>query len=181
MAEGGGSVAAAPSASFLAWPRWFVPIAIATLVLDQLSKWWLFSLPGDASLPAWIQRAENTGVAWSIGHRMPAAVAAVTIVLIPILCWVWWRHFRLSGAWENLAFGAILGGAFGNGIDRMLAQAGRLHGVRDFIYVDLGVWPANPWPTFNIADSGICCGFLVLVALSFRKPQPAPGSARLVS
>ncbi|MBA2479517.1 MAG: signal peptidase II [Planctomycetes bacterium] len=149
--------------------------------MDQWTKWWLFSLPDTRGLPSWISRAENTGVAWSIGHQVPALVALVTLILIPVLCWVWWRYFRPIGPWENLAFGAILGGAVGNGIDRLLAQLGHLRGVRDFIYVDLGVWPADPWPTFNIADAGISCGFLVLVVLSFRKPQPAASSARLVS
>ena len=52
--------------------------------------------------------------------------------------------------------------------------AGSLAGVRDFIHVDLGFWPLNPWPTFNIADAGITGGFLVLAALSLAKPKPGP-------
>ena len=39
-----------------------------------------------------------------------------------------------------------------------------------FLHVDLGFPPFHPWPTFNIADSGICVGFAILVLLSFRKP-----------
>ncbi len=165
----------------MAWPLWFLPAALATLVLDQATKWWLFALPADAPLPGWIERAVNPGVAWSIGRDAPAMVALITVVLIPVLCWVWWRYFRTAGAWENLAFGAILGGAFGNGIDRALARFGTIGGVRDFIHVDLGVAPFHPWPTFNIADAGITCGFVILVILNFRKHQPAPTTAGLVS
>jgi signal peptidase II len=176
------SVPAAPARAFAYWRRWFFPVALATLLLDQATKSWLFSLPSDARLPSWIVRAENSGVAWSIGHQLPLLVAAITLVLIPVLCWVWWRWFRPIGPLENLAFGAILGGAVGNGIDRVLAQFGQLGGVRDFIRVDLGFPPADPWPTFNIADAGITCGFLILVMLSFRKPAAsAAPSARLAS
>jgi signal peptidase II len=70
--------------------------------------------------------------------------------------------------WENLAFGLVLGGALGNAIDRVAFRLGRLGGVRDFIHVDLGFWPLNPFPTFNLADSGITVGFALLVLLSLR-------------
>jgi signal peptidase II len=162
-----------PSAPFAAWARWFVPAAALVLALDQATKWWLFSLPRGTRFPSWIALAENKGVAWSIGHRTPEFVAIATAVLIPILAWVWWTRFRRAGAWENLAFGLILGGAVGNAIDRGLAMAHAcgLEGVRDFINVDLGFAPFDPWPTFNLADAGISGGFLVLVALSFRKPR----------
>jgi signal peptidase II len=168
--------AAAPSADFAAWARWFWPAALVVLALDQATKWWLFSLPSETRLPSWIVLAQNRGVAWSVGDRSPGLVALATSVLIPVLAWVWWSRFRRLGAWENLAFGLILGGALGNAFDRGAAflHCFNLSGVRDFIYVDLGFWPAHPWPTFNVADSGITIGFLVLVALSFRKPRAAP-------
>lgn len=175
------SAPAAPGPDAPGWARWFVPAAVVTLLLDQATKWWLFSLPHGTRFPDWIALHHNTGVAWSMGQSMPGVVAVVTAVLIPLLAVMWWRWFRRLGAGENLAFGLILGGAVGNGIDRLCAQVGwgRMSGVRDFIHVDLGVWPANPWPTFNIADSGICVGFIILVALSFAKPAPAAPSRAL--
>ena len=180
MSQGPSLTAPPPSEapSYPLWWRWFAPAALAVLIADQLSKWWLFALPADARLPGFISRVENRGVAWSIGHNNPGLVVAATLVLIPLLSVIWWIWFRRHGPAENLAFGLILGGALGNAIDRVCAHfaLGGLHGVRDFISVDLGFPPANPWPTFNIADSGITVGFLILVALSFVKTQATPAA-----
>ncbi len=159
----------------VAWVRWFVPPLMVTLTLDQVTKEWLFAQFAKSAapdLPRWIELSHNTGVAWGMGNSMPMVVVLVTALLIPLLSWVWWKHFRSLGRAENLAFGAVLGGALGNGIDRARMAAGSLAGVRDFIHVDLGFWPLNPWPTFNIADAGITCGFLVLAAMSLAKPKP---------
>lgn len=156
-------------APFVRWLPWFATPALATLILDLVSKQVLFALPRDATLPSFISLAYNPGVAWSLFAEHPWLVIALTGVLIPVLAVVWWRAYRLLGAWENLAFGCILGGAAGNAVDRVLTRLGELHGVRDFIHVDLGFWPLNPWPTFNIADSGICVGFVIIFLLSLRK------------
>ena len=169
----------------ISWKRWFLPAAIITLVGDQISKWWVFSLPATTVFPDWIYRAENTGTAWSMFRDQPQLVTLLTLFLIPGLTWLWWARYRQAGAATNLSFGLILGGAVGNGIDRVAARlastgpgasgasgAFGTHGVRDFIHVDLGFWPAHPWPDFNLADSGITIGFLVLVALSFTSPPP---------
>jgi signal peptidase II len=177
-----GAPDAAPSIA-VAWARWFIPSALAVLVLDQLSKWWVFARD-ERSFPSWIVHAHNTGVAWSVGQGMPLVVAIATLVLIPILAWVWWSRFRALGAAENLAFGLILGGAVGNAIDRACALAGafRITGVRDFINIDLGFPPFHPFATFNVADAGISVGFVILVALSFRKPRAhAPTRAAAVA
>lgn len=163
------------------WAWWFVPPLVGVLVVDLLTKSWLFSLPATADLPGWIERSYNTGVAWGMGNEWPKLVALVTALLIPLLTWIWWRYFRMLGRSENLAFGAVLGGALGNGVDRALTQAGQIGGVRDFIFVKLGFWPLNPWPTFNVADAGISVGFVVLALLSLRKPKTgvSPGTGTL--
>ena len=159
---------------FSTWARWFVPALVVVLLADQITKIWLVSFKGIQTLPTWAQawlwESHNTGVAWGIGSSMPVLVVAMTVVLIPILCWVWWKQFRPLGGGENLAFGAVLGGAFGNAIDRVLSQFGQVEGVRDFIHVDLNLIGINYiWPTFNVADAGISCGVIALVVLSFFK------------
>lgn len=163
------------------WARWFVPPLVAVLLLDQVTKFWIFSLAHE-SLPRWMDQHHNTGVAWGIGNQAPLLVTLVTLVLIPLLTWVWWRQFRLCGAAENLAFGAVLGGALGNAIDRVLTQLGQMAGVRDFIVVDLNhVGIDYIWPTFNIADAGISCGVVALALLSlFKRPAPPPPGAQAV-
>lgn len=161
-----------PRSAFAGWARWFIPSLVATVGLDQVSKTWIFGLQ-KASLPPWLAQHWNTGVAWSLFDRHPGFVALLTGILIPILVVIWWRAYRGISGWENLAFGFILGGALGNGWDRLLAVLGYWPGVRDFIVVDLNVVGIPyVWPTFNLADSGISIGFVILLARSFVRQAP---------
>lgn len=163
------------------WMPWSLGSALAVLVLDQASKWWLQTLVPDGAhssvrpdhWPTWMEWHHNPGVAWGMLGTMPWLVGVMTLVLIPVLVVFWWRSWR-SNVWENLGAGLVLGGALGNAIDRLLAMAGELAGVRDFIHVDLGFWPFHPWPTFNIADAGITVGFIMLVGYGLV-PRRAPG------
>lgn len=168
------------AASPLRWTIWFWPALLATLILDLVSKSAVFNLRAD-SLPGWIERHYNTGVAWSLFANHPGFVAALTAALIPLLAWVWWSGYRKLGRMENLAFGLILGGALGNGYDRALALFKHWPGVRDFIHVDLHpVGIDYIWPTFNLADSGITVGFVLLLIRAFApvpKPKPAPSAS----
>lgn len=160
------------------WWVWFWPALAATLVGDLASKSYVFSLPRYGN-PPWIRHDYNTGIAWSMLRDHPGFVAALTFVLIPVLAAIWWRGYRRLGRCENLAFGLILGGALGNAWDRAWAVAGHWPGVRDFIMVDLGFPPFDPWPIFNLADSGITIGFLLLLAVAFRPAaKPAPAETR---
>lgn len=148
------------------WLPWFAASGLATLILDLVTKQVLFAFPPDTEFPAWIRLAVNPGVAWSLFAEHPSLVLGLTFLLIPVLVWVWWTSYRKEGALPNLAFGMVLGGALGNAVDRVAAFFGYIGGVRDFLHVDLGFPPFDPWPTFNIADSGICVGF----ALVFLMP-----------
>ena len=53
------------------------------------------------------------------------------------------------------AIGLIIGGAIGNVVDRV-----RFGGVIDFLYFHLGSWY---WPAFNLADSAICIGVMIML------------------
>ena len=169
------AAAAAPvAAASSRWAAIFAPVLLATLAIDQASKYYLFALPDSAELPSWLERAVNPGVAWGVFGGSPNAVVAMTLALIPLLTWVWWRHFR-RGVAENTAFGLILGGALGNGWDRVTAASRPAwhgaRGVRDFILVDLNAVGIDyRWPNFNLADAAICVGFILLVLLAWRKP-----------
>ena len=163
---------------FTSWRQWFIPVVLSTFVLDLLTKQLIFALPSTFEHLSWIRLAYNQGVAWSLFAEHPWLVVGLTVVLIPVLGLVWWKQYRSVGALENVAFGLVLGGALGNAVDRIGMAAGQLHGVRDFLHVDLGFPPFHPWPTFNLADSGICIGFALLVLLSFRSTTvPAAHSA----
>ncbi len=165
------------------WAPWFLPAALITAVVDLWSKAAVFArYPEGTSFSWWGETTYNRGVAWGLFGQFPGAVMVLTLLLIPVLGWVWWRQFRLTGAAANLAFGCILGGAVGNGWDRMMTRvvgpAGGYSGVRDFIRIDLnGVGIPYIWPNFNVADAGISVGFIILVSLVLFKPTPRTGLA----
>lgn len=181
-----GSVSSSQSARQLAWARWFVPVLLVVLITDQVTKFWIFSLdPADFHDGGWLAQHWNTGVAWGMGNQAPLLVTLITLLLIPLLTWVWWSQFRRIGVAENLAFGAVLGGALGNAFDRVCTQAGlfQLRGVRDFIVADLNhIGIPYVWPTFNVADAGISCGVVALALLSLvKRPAPtAPGTQAVI-
>lgn len=116
-----------------------------------------------------ITRTENTGAAFGLfrGGRV-AFVAVSAVAAIAIFCFR--RAIARLSAWEQAAFGLILGGAVGNLIDRT-----RLGAVVDF--VDLGVGDLR-FPAFNVADSAISIGVAILaVNLIFpRRPCESPNT-----
>ncbi len=70
----------------------------------------------------------------------------------------------------NVALALILGGAIGNVIDRV-----RLGHVVDFVQVHAGGYY---WPAFNVADSAITIGAVLLIWDSFRKPVLANSTGK---
>jgi signal peptidase II len=72
-----------------------------------------------------------------------------------------------------VALGLVGGGAIGNLIDRVIYGS-----VTDFVVVDLGFWPLNPWPAFNVADAALVVGVLLMVVDVFRAPKAAAVPAK---
>ena len=68
----------------------------------------------------------------------------------------------------QVALGLVGGGAIGNLIDRIA-----FGGVTDFLVFDLGFWPFNPWPAFNIADAALVVGVGLMAIDMVRPPQSA--------
>ena len=106
----------------------------------------------------------NTGAAWSMfsGRSIPLALLALA-TLIGIY---FWRHsLGLRQPLTQVAFGLLCGGIVGNLVDRLL------HGhVIDFLDLHFGTYI---YPTFNVADSGICVGVILYLWQSLRGPSPA--------
>lgn len=147
-------------------------IAIAgTLALDQLSKWVaLRELGPNGSrdvieiIPGVLRFifARNTGSAFGMfqGAEWLKIVAVLAVILLAI-------YFvrQASKDWVlSLALGLQVGGALGNIVDRY-----RRGYVVDWIDV-------SRWPTFNLADTGITIGVVLLMyALLFRDPDRTRG------
>ncbi len=121
-----------------------------------------------------LRLAGNTGAAFSIFGDLSGTARALIFGGVTIIAFVaivhMWGQTRLK--LQQAGFILLLGGAIGNAIDRL-----RLGYVVDFIqwyYKDF------VWPTFNIADVGICVGIGLLFVDAIvnrnaeeRAPQPA--------
>ena len=143
-------------------------IAAAVVVLDQATKvliehW----LPFGASvyvLPVLdLVHVRNTGAAFSFlaGASGWQREFFITIAFIAA-AWIIWMLVRAERGQAVFcaALSLILGGALGNLIDRV-----RLGGVIDFLYFH---WGPHYWPAFNVADSAISCGAVLLIIDALR-------------
>ena len=75
----------------------------------------------------------------------------------------WMRKLSAKEKWNNIAYALIIGGAVGNVFDRVV------HGfVVD--YLDF-FWGSYHWPAFNLADSAICIGAVMIILDGFRNKK----------
>ncbi|MBD3370236.1 signal peptidase II [Candidatus Fermentibacteria bacterium] len=103
----------------------------------------------------------NAGAAFSLSWGGPTFLLVFNVAAAALVCVLLARCGRCTPL-TGLALGAILGGAVGNVLDRLLYGA-----VVDFI--DVGAFGFR-WPTFNVADIGITVGGLTLI-LFYRRPR----------
>ena len=104
----------------------------------------------------------NTGAAWSLFSGRSgslALLAAATLVAI----YAWRRQLGLRLLPVQISFGLLCGGIAGNLLDRLL----RGH-VVDFLDFHFGSYV---FPTFNVADSGICVGVAIYLLNSLRQSE----------
>ena len=113
-----------------------------------------------------LRLAYNSGVAFSMGDRLPEGViVAITAAIAVAIMLYAWRRAPQAGWVERIAGGAVIGGALANVVDR--ARDGR---VTDYLHTG---W----WPTFNLADTFLVTGFIV-IALLHARPERSTGTAR---
>ncbi len=98
----------------------------------------------------------NTGAAFGIFQHQTHILTGISILVL-ILILIFRRQIANSGRIFQTGFGLIAGGAFGNLIDRL-----RFGYVVDF--VDFRIWPV-----FNVADSAITIGVILLLWKIFRR------------
>ena len=110
----------------------------------------------------------NPGASWGIGAGKTALLLSGSAIALVFMFWLF-TSLRPKQWVAQVALGMLLGGALGNTYDRIF-NGGK---VVDFIDVNLGFWPANPWPAFNIADSLLCVGVGILLVSMLFKPKDA--------
>lgn len=141
--------------------RYFFPLLI--LVADQLSKFWVMDFLNVAPVVRVtsffnLVHVHNTGVSFGLfsgyGDVGKWALVALTgAIMVMVAKW-------LAREQKNMlifAYGLILGGAAGNLLDRLMYG-----GVRDFLDFYVMLEQAYHWPAFNLADSAIVVGVMVL-------------------
>ncbi len=141
----------------------WVWLSLVVLVLDQWTKYLAiihleFMLPIEV-LPMlnWTM-VFNEGVAFSFladqGGWQRWFLSGLAIVVVTWLVYWLWQNKRTARL-QNSALALVIGGALGNVYDRLL-----LGYVIDFIDVYYGSYH---WPAFNLADSAICVGAVLLI------------------
>ena len=107
----------------------------------------------------------NPGAAFSLFRDAPATIRLPLFLLVTVVVSAalvsYLRSTPVERTWTVVALGAILGGALGNLVCRV-----RYGEVVDFVYLHWGEWY---WPAFNVADSAISVGAVVLLLASFRR------------
>ena len=155
--------------------RWLILLAAAPLIViaDQVTKGWIREYPvGSVIFQEGFFRIvhiENSGAAFGLfqGHSIILIVirfAALALILAYFaLIHNKYRLFRSTFGW--LALSLIFAGTSGNLIDGLNPN---VSGITDFVYI-------GPWPAFNVADSSISVG-VVLLALTvlFNREKPEP-------
>lgn len=133
--------------------------ALLIVVADQFSKLWIRSnlATGESLFEVGffrLTRVHNTGAAFGLfqGQSFPLTIIALVGVAALLLYALFFHHKLpfLKNRLGKLALGLVLGGTVGNLIDRIY-----LGYVTDFI-------DFNFWPAFNIADSAIVVGTIIL-------------------
>jgi len=178
--------------TFLWWP---MLIVLAVILLDQITKIWTVSASSGAN-PSLITvvfddyfnivHYRNKGAAWGMFSNSTPILA-----IISLLAFIYFV-FDFPALTENIKFrkfswSLLIGGVFGNFIDRAFRPEGVVDMVEVFIpipsfmhsfvekFVRLTDYGAYHFPAFNVADAGICvgvlCYFVHVVFFSKKKEE----------
>lgn len=176
----------------------FSVIAALFCALDLGTKHWIFERlgrPGESDV--WwlipdvfgLQTSLNQGALFGIGQgQIPLFATLSCVALVGIIGWVWADSTRSVFLASTL--GLITAGILGNLWDRLGLHRMRwsdfdadvwgcpremvgepIYAVRDWILVMLGDYP---WPNFNIADSCLVCGAILIGLYALLVPTPKP-------
>ncbi|PWS39458.1 signal peptidase II [Streptomyces sp. ZEA17I] len=171
-ADGGGSTAADAAANAGVGKRKIlalVAVAIVAYLLDLVSKLIVVAKlehqPPIDIIGDWLQfRAlRNPGAAFGFGEAFTVIFTIIAAGVIVVVIRLARKLYSLPWA---IALGLLLGGALGNLTDRIFRAPGVFEGaVVDFI-------APKHFAVFNLADSAIVCGGILIVILSFKGLDP---------
>ena len=146
----------------------YLTISAIIIGLDQATKWlmvsWLALYETVAIMPYFnLTMAHNHGAAFSFlaqaGGWQRWFFIVLALVISTVLV-VWLAKLKPEAKLEAISLSLILGGAIGNVIDRIYYGY-----VIDFLDIYIG---SSHWPAFNVADSAICIGAVLLIIDSIK-------------
>ena len=145
-------------------------VALASILIDQASKWWILVEVMDPPKVIPVTSFLNFVLTWNRGvsfglfnneGNFGAWFFSILAIIIVGILLIWLRKAETKV--QSISLGFIIGGAIGNVIDRVNHLA-----VLDFIDFHLG---GSHWPAFNAADSFITLGAAVLIVDSLFSRQ----------
>ena len=152
-----------------------LPIVLTVLLLDRLTKFlvsrYIVLDDSISIIPGFFRltHLENTGAAFSLFADSTSpfrtglliAVSVAALIIVGLLLWTRRYDFNSTTA----ALSLIMGGAIGNLWDRLADGK-----VTDFLDFYIGT---QHWPPFNVADSAIVVGALLLLIRTMRREKEA--------
>ena len=165
--------------------RWLW-LTLGVVFLDRATKAWIESRPVDyfphLVIPNYfnIVSSRNPGIAFSFFadsssmlYRWLLIIGSV--IMVALIAWLLVAS-RNATTLYAAGLALLLGGATGNLTDRIIHGA-----VTDFLEVWLRFLPwrlFHPWPVFNVADSAITIGAVLIILDSFFRPRQNPTRAK---
>ena len=161
--------------------RWLW-LTLIVVFLDRATKAWIDSRPESyfphTVIPHFFEivRSHNPGIAFSFFADASSAATRYllilgSVVVIGIIAWLLVGSRQLNSL-SAAGLALLLAGATGNVTDRMIHGA-----VTDFLQVWLNFLPwgiFHPWPTFNVADSAVTIGAILIVFdVLFSRQEPS--------
>jgi len=152
-------------------------VAAIVCCSDQLTKLWAVRTLGTGRtitlLEDFLQLSytTNQGGAAGLLRNYPQFLTVVSLVALVVIIW-WARTVPFDERLARVGFGAILGGAIGNLLDRLF-RGGFFVGTYVVDFIDAHWYDRWHWPTFNLADSAICIGIGIVIVAHWRTARLA--------
>lgn len=153
--------------------KYHILIAVLVVVLDRFTKWLVaqrISLHDSVDVVPGLFRlthVQNQGAAFGLFSESPSEWKVAMLILfsvaaLAVVSALLWKNGNAMNA-TAVALSLVFGGALGNLWDRV--ASGR---VIDFLDFYVG---SHHWPAFNVADSAIVVGAVLLLSEIFLAPQ----------
>ena len=148
--------------------NFFVLPSLLVLLIDQITKSIAVSKldPAEPIKLFWtlqLNLIRNPGASFSIGENLTPYIATVAILASITIAYLGWIETNPRGMF---LYGIVLGGVFGNVIDRIFRSGDGFLGGEVVDFIDLQ-W----WPIFNFADVALVIGLPLLIYTRYREER----------